>query len=106
MALTTSELIWLRSFLASLGIFPSPMKLYCDSQVALHIARNHVFHERTKHIEINCHILWEKLEADLLMLAHIGIKQQPADLFTKSLGKGQFQFLKDKLGILDLHAPT
>jgi len=44
MALTTSELIWSRSFLASLGIFPSRM-LYCDSQAALHIARNSLFHK-------------------------------------------------------------
>ena len=45
MAFTTSELVWLRSFLASLGIFVPPMKLYCDSQAALHIAHNPVFHE-------------------------------------------------------------
>jgi len=106
MAFTTSELGWLRSFLASLGIFAPPVKLYYDSQAALHIARNPVFHERTKHIEIDCHFVREKLEAGILVLAHIGSKHQPADIFTKALGKGQFQFLKDKLGILNLHAPT
>ena len=87
MALTTSELVWLRSLLAALGIFPPPMRLYCDSQIALHIARNPVFHERTKHIEIHCHFVREKLEEGILVLHHIGTKNQPTDIFTKALGK-------------------
>jgi len=106
MAFATSELIWIRSFLASLGVFPAPMTLYCDSQAALHIARNPVFHERTKHIEIDCHFVREKLEAGILHLAHVGTTQQPADILTKALGTRKFQYLKGKLGILDLHAPT
>jgi len=86
MALTTSELVWFRSFFASLGIFSPSMKLYCDNQTALHIARNPVFHERIKHIEIDCHFIREKLEEGILTLAHIGTKHQPADIFTKALG--------------------
>jgi len=55
MAVATSELVWLRSFFASLGVFlQQPMKLFCNSQTALHIAKNPVFYERTKHIEMNC----------------------------------------------------
>jgi len=52
MAATTSELVWIKSFLASLGVFHTQaMQLFCDSQAALHIARNLVFHERTKHTD-------------------------------------------------------
>ena len=58
----TSELIWLRSFLASLGFFlRNPTPLFCDNQLALHIANNPVFHERTKHNELYCHFAREKL---------------------------------------------
>ena len=106
MAFATSELIWIRSFLASLGIFPGPMTLYCDSQAALHVARNPVFHKWTKHIEIDSHFVWEKLEAGILRLADVGTTQQPANILTKALSTGKFQYLKGKLAILDLHAPT
>ena len=107
MAASTSEFIRLKSLLGSLGVFHNtPMRLYCDSLAALHIAHNPVFHERTKHIEIDCHFVREKLTASILTLSHVSTKQQPADLFTKALGSTQFQFLKDKLDILDLYAPT
>jgi hypothetical protein len=62
MAATTSELIWLRSLLTDLSVPHSqPMLLHCDNQSALHIAANPVFHERTKHIEIDCHFIREHL---------------------------------------------
>ena len=107
MAAATSELVWLRSFLASLGVFlDRPMMLLCNSQAALHIAKNPVFHERTKHIEIDCHFVGEKLEAGVLTLSYFGSEEQPADIFTKALGKRPFHYLRGKLGMVDLHAPT
>ena len=61
-ATATSELIWIRTFLAAVGVFlDKPMQLFCDNQAALHIAKNPVFHERTKHIEIDCHFVLDRL---------------------------------------------
>jgi len=107
MAVVTSELIWIQSFLSSLGIFlDKPMKIFCDSQAALHIAKNLAFHERTKHTELDCHLVCEKLVVGLLTLLYVTSQHQPTDLFTKPLGKKQFQYLKGKLGMGNLHAST
>ncbi|RDX90002.1 Copia protein, partial [Mucuna pruriens] len=64
MASATCELIWVKQLIQELKFADvQPMELYCDNQATLHIASNPVFHERTKHIEIDCHFVWEKLLA-------------------------------------------
>ncbi|KAJ4818592.1 Retroelement pol polyprotein-like [Rhynchospora pubera] len=105
MATTACELTWLKTLLQSLGVsHAQPMKLMCDSQAALHIAANPVFHERTKHIEIDCHFVRDQIQAGCIVASHIRTNEQLADIFTKALGKRQFHYLLGKLGILNLHA--
>ncbi|KAJ4808040.1 Retroelement pol polyprotein-like [Rhynchospora pubera] len=107
LANATCELVWLKSFLQSLGVSHSePMRLFCDSQAALHIATNPVFHERTKHIELDCHFVRDKIKAGCITAMYIRSGEQLADIFTKALGKQQFHYLLGKLGICDVHAPT
>ncbi|RDY10922.1 Copia protein, partial [Mucuna pruriens] len=64
MASVTCKLIWVKQLIQELEFaYVQPMKLYCDNQAALHIASNPIFHERIKHIEIDCHFVREKLLA-------------------------------------------
>ena len=102
---TTSELLWLRWLLKDLGVSTSSTTpIYCDNQNAIHITHNDVFHERTKHIEIDCHFIRYHLVHGALKLFSVSSKDQLADIFTKSLPKGRTRDLVDNLKLVS-HPP-
>ncbi|KAK2459095.1 putative mitochondrial protein [Trifolium repens] len=106
LASATCELQWLLYLLRDLCItLPKTPVLFCDNQSALHIAANPVFHERTKHLDIDCHIVREKLMAGIMKLLHVTSKGQLADFFTKTLLPQPFSILVSKLGLVDIYQP-
>ncbi|CAM8925259.1 unnamed protein product [Rhodiola kirilowii] len=100
MAAVCCELVWLSRLLGDMGVhMTSPIPLHCDNKAAIHIAHNPVFHERTKHIEIDCHLVRAHVLSKFINPVHVGTAEQPADIFTKSLQRDQLQHLCSKLGV-------
>lgn len=97
LAATKAELAWISQLLKDLFIVVGPHTLFCDNQSALQIARNPVFHGRTKHIEVDLHFVRERVVSKSLSLCFLPTAQQPADLFTKPLSADRLAFLRGKL---------
>lgn len=103
MADTCCEVTWLLALLKELHVTNlTPVAFHCDNKSAIHIANNPVFHERTKHIEIDCHIVRQKMIQGITSIVHIPTKVQPADLFTKALASDHLMSLLSKLGACNL----
>lgn len=86
LASTVAEVVWLTCLLAELGVNSDGLvALFCDSKSAIQIATNPIFHERTKHIDIDCHFIREKVQLGLVKLLHISTNEQQVDILTKVL---------------------
>ena len=107
MALSVSEMIWMRSLLSELRVLRnSTMVLHCDNKSAINIANNPVQHDRTKHIEIDRFFIKEKIDGGMLKLDYVKSNEQLADCLTKGLGPGDGAVISSKMGMVDIFSPS
>jgi hypothetical protein len=93
MASITKEIIWLRWLLADMGVSISHLTpMYCDNQSSIQITHNSIFHKRTKHIEIDCHLTRHHFRHSTITLPFVSSSLQIADFFTKLHFISRFRF--------------
>ena len=78
--------------------------LKIDSESALQLSRNPVFHDRSKHIDVRYHYIRECIEENRVMLESIGTVEELADILMKALGRVRFCELRSKIGIINIQA--
>ena len=81
-----------------LGRHVEVVELKVDSKSALPMAKNPIFHERSKHIRIKYHFIRSCLEDGSIKAEHIPTTDQLADILTKSLGKAKFEEMRERIG--------
>ncbi|GKD91218.1 hypothetical protein Tco_1366725 [Tanacetum coccineum] len=84
------EAIWLKGLLEELGVELNTVVVNCDNQGAIHLSRNYVFHERTKHINVRYHFIREVLEAKTVKVLKVGTEHNAADALTKVVPRLKF----------------
>ncbi|KAL0641351.1 hypothetical protein Bca4012_102606 [Brassica carinata] len=99
----TNELVWIKGILKHLEIDQAtPMTMHCDNQAAIHIASNSVFHERTKHIEVDCHKVRQMIILGVILPCYTRSEDQLADVFTKAARQKTMESIHIRLGLIDL----
>ena len=84
MATTTCEIMWILYLLKDLQVqYQEAVDLFCDNMSAIHLSNNPVFHERSKHIEMDCHFSREKIKEGLIKPIYLKTQEQIVDIFTK-----------------------
>ena len=96
------EAIWLHGLLKDLGFGQKQLELYSESQSAIHLAKNQVFHARTKHIDVRYHFVREIFEEEEIILQKIHTTENPADMLTKMVTRVKFEHCLDLINILHI----
>ncbi|KAH9783149.1 retrovirus-related pol polyprotein from transposon RE1 [Citrus sinensis] len=100
LASAASEIAWLKSLFLEIEVYcVERPTIWCDNISATELAKNPVFHSRTKHIEIDVHFIRDKVLSGDLKICYVPSEVQIADILTKPLSSPQFNYLRDKLNV-------
>ncbi|GJY66360.1 putative RNA-directed DNA polymerase [Tanacetum coccineum] len=106
LASTTCEIIWVIKVLKDSGMDGLlPAHLYCDSSYAISVAENPVFHEKTKHFEIDLHLVREKVSDGVVKVLKVASASNVVDIFTKGLGIAQHNEFCKKIRFVNMFKP-
>nr|GEW58159.1 ribonuclease H-like domain-containing protein [Tanacetum cinerariifolium] len=98
---------WIRNLLRELHTpLSSSTIVYCDNVSDVYLSSNPVQHQRTKHIEIDIHFVWDLVATGQVRVLHVPSRLQYADIFTKGLPSALFDEFRDSLSVRYTPAPT
>lgn len=93
------EAIYLKNLLNELTGNVHCISLYNDNQSAINLSASHIYHKRSKHIDIRHHFIREVISNKQILLKYLPTNDMPADVLTKGLGKEKHYRLLEMLGL-------
>jgi histone deacetylase 1/2 len=96
----TAEVIWLQYLLTDLQVpSVSAPTIWCDNLGATYLSANHIFHARTKHVEVDYHFVRDRVAKKEIQIRFVPSRDQLADVFTKPLPVASFTAFRFKLQV-------
>ncbi|XP_062081225.1 secreted RxLR effector protein 161-like [Humulus lupulus] len=93
------EAVWIKGVLKELKLLKSIPIIYSNNQSSIHLCKNHVFHDKTKHVEIKYHFIRDKVTQGEVTVEKVPTEHNPADMGTKVVTLSKFKHCMNLLGI-------
>ena len=98
----SKEAIWLQRSCLGIGLVQQAVRIDCDSQSAIFLAKNLAHHSKTKHIDIQYHFVKDMAEEKKVFLMKVDTLKNVADSLTKYLSNEKFSWCRLSMGIASL----
>jgi hypothetical protein len=99
-SVASHEAVWLRKLCGLFDLELEPTLIYCNNQSCVKLSKNHVFHDKSKHIEIKYHYIRDMMQRGAMELQYISTNEQIVDILTKPMSRVKYEYFKDKLGMM------
>jgi hypothetical protein len=98
----SKEAVWLQRLCSGIGLVQQAVRLDCDSQSAIFLAKNPAYHSKTKHIDVQYHFVRDMVEEKKVLLEKVDTLKNVADSLTKSMSTEKFSWCRVTMGIVAL----
>jgi hypothetical protein len=98
----SKEAVWLQRLCSSIGLVQQVVRIDCDSQSAIFLAKNPTYHSKTKHIDVQYHFVRDMVEEKKVLLMKVDTLKNVADSLTKYVSTEKFSWCRGSMGIVSL----
>ena len=81
----SKEAVWLQRLCSSMGLVQGAIRIDCDNQSAIFLAKIPTYHSKTKHIDVQYHFVRDMIEDKKVLLVKVDTLKNPADALKKSV---------------------
>ena len=98
----SKEAVWLQRLCSSMGLAQGVIRIDCDSQSAIFLAKNPAYHSKTKHIDVQHHFVRDMIEDKKVLLVKVDTLKNTADALTTSMSFEKFSWCRETMGVAGL----
>eukprot|EP00253_Pinus_taeda_P008899 PITA_08899 len=91
----SKEVVWLQILCSNMGLVQGAIRIDCDSQSAIFLAKNSAYHSKTKHIDVQYHFVRDMIEDKKVLLVKVDTLKNTADALTKSVSYEKFSWFRE-----------